>query len=70
MEKDAEIGGALEETAASMQVALRRALTLPSPADQLTWTDPGQAVAAEDREGLERLCRYGLRAPFSRSGCR
>jgi len=25
----------------------------------------GQAVAEEDRSGLERLCRYGLRAPFS-----
>jgi hypothetical protein len=25
----------------------------------------GQAVAADDREALERLCRYGLRAPFS-----
>jgi len=24
-----------------------------------------QAVAAEDREGLERLCRYGLRPPFA-----
>jgi len=24
-----------------------------------------QAVAAEDREALERLCRYGLRAPFA-----
>ncbi|MFC1482477.1 transposase, partial [Myxococcota bacterium] len=23
------------------------------------------AIAAEDRAGLERLCRYGLRAPFS-----
>ena len=81
------IGGRLEETAASMQEALQRALKLPSPADQLTWSDPdddhttgrarlcakvagfslhaGQAVAADDREGLERLCRYGLRAPFS-----
>ena len=25
----------------------------------------GQVVAAADREGLERLCRYGLRAPFA-----
>jgi hypothetical protein len=25
----------------------------------------GQVVAADDREALERLCRYGLRAPFS-----
>lgn len=25
----------------------------------------GQAVEADDRAGLERLCRYGLRAPFS-----
>ena len=87
VEDDAEIGGRLEETAASMQEALQRALKLPSPADQLTWSDPdddhatgrarlcakvagfslhaGQAVAADDREGLERLCRYGLRAPFS-----
>ena len=24
-----------------------------------------RAVAADDRAGLERLCRYGLRAPFS-----
>ena len=24
-----------------------------------------QSVAADDREGLERLCRYGLRPPFS-----
>ena len=24
-----------------------------------------QSVAALDREALERLCRYGLRAPFS-----
>ena len=24
-----------------------------------------QSVAAHDREALERLCRYGLRAPFS-----
>jgi hypothetical protein len=87
VEEETEIGGHLEETAASMQEALQRALTLPSPADQLTWSDPdddhargrarlcakvggfslhaGQAVAADDREGLERLCRYGLRAPFS-----
>ena len=25
----------------------------------------GQAIDADDREALERLCRYGLRAPFS-----
>ena len=25
----------------------------------------GRTVAAHDRAGLERLCRYGLRAPFS-----
>ena len=24
-----------------------------------------QSVAAKDREGLERLCRYGLRPPFA-----
>jgi len=25
----------------------------------------GQSAALDDRDGLERLCRYGLRAPFS-----
>ena len=25
----------------------------------------GQSASVEDRDGLERLCRYGLRAPFS-----
>jgi len=25
----------------------------------------GQSAKSDDREGLERLCRYGLRAPFS-----
>ncbi len=28
----------------------------------------GRCVSAEDRESLERLCRYGLRAPFSQDG--
>jgi len=28
-----------------------------------------RAVAADDRPGLEQLCRYGLRAPFAQSRC-
>ncbi len=28
-----------------------------------------RAVAADDREGLEQLCRYGLRAPFAQGRC-
>ena len=87
VEDEETTGGRLDESAASLQAALRQALELPSPADQLTWSDPasdhlsarprlcakiagfslhaGQAVAADDREALERLCRYGLRPPFA-----
>ena len=81
---------AIDKFTVKMQEALQRALKLPSPAGQLTWSapdddhatstarlgakvagfslHPGQAVDAGDREGLERLCRYGCGRRSRRNG--
>jgi hypothetical protein len=87
-QEEADFGGPLLETAATMEEALAKSLRAPAPADQLDWLEQdhqarpdepgalraklagfslhaGSWVPAEDREALERLCRYGLRAPFS-----
>ncbi|MFQ5382654.1 MAG: transposase, partial [Dehalococcoidia bacterium] len=83
----------LEETAASMQAALARSMSAPSPADQLVLATEdheegasssrtlcakvagftlhaGRVVPLEDRDSLEQLCKYGLRAPFSQERLR
>ncbi|MCP4193637.1 MAG: transposase, partial [Planctomycetaceae bacterium] len=83
-----EFGQNLDETAASLQVALSKAMSAPTSVDQLSFVEQdhqgaanegrslcakiagfslhaGQSARSDDRDGLERLCRYGLRAPFS-----
>lgn len=77
---DARTGGLMEETVAALREALSAAVRTPrlvlddeppalvSPlcARVAGFTlHAAQSVAADDRAGLERLCSYGLRSPFS-----
>jgi hypothetical protein len=77
---DARTGSLMEETVAALRGALSTAVRTPrlaldeeppAPVSALCARVAGftlhaaQAVSAEDRAGLERLARYGLRSPFS-----
>ena len=77
---EARTGALMEETVAALREALSTAVRTPrlglegeppAPASPLCarvagfTLHAGQRVGVEDRTGLERLCRYGLRSPFS-----
>jgi hypothetical protein len=77
---DARTGALMEETVAALRDALSTAVRTPrlalddeppAPGSPLCARVAGftlhaaQAVPADDRDALERLCRYGLRSPFS-----
>jgi hypothetical protein len=78
---DARTGALLDETVGALRAALSTAVRTPrlaladeeppAPSSPLCARVAGftlhaaQWVSAEDRAGLERLCRYGLRSPFS-----
>jgi hypothetical protein len=77
---EARSGALMEETVAALREALSAAVRTPrlglgeepsAPASPLCarvagfTLHAGQRVGERDRAGLERLCRYGLRSPFS-----